>query len=200
MVRAAEPTPDGHSRPYLAAAHLDFVFMPVTQQRSMTILHTQFPRHGGDGEQRRQAFYPLPPIKMSCGGLADILKFIIRHLSIFFHHSHRKPQLQGRCFGRKSRFQSTHSFGDALHALDGAVNFRDFIPFPLKMHRRPSDSQHPRNLGVGFVQIPADDFEPLNGQGALPLESRFDLHRPAVMYRIYCRKFKHYSIARFVVF
>jgi hypothetical protein len=47
------------------------------------------------------------------------------------------------------------------------------------MHRRPTDSQHPRDLGVGFVQVPADDFEPLNGQGALPLESRFGLHRPA---------------------
>ncbi len=195
MVRAAEPTPDGHSRPYFAAAHLDLVFVAVTQQRGMTIRHTQFPRHGGNGEQRRQTFYPLPPIKVSRGGPADILKLIACHLPIFFYHSHRKPHLRRRSFRRKPRFQPTHSFGNALHALDGAVNFGDFIPFPLKMHRRPSDTQHQRNLGVGFVQIPADDFEPFNSQGTLPLESRFGLHRPADIYRIVCREFKHNSIA-----
>jgi hypothetical protein len=47
------------------------------------------------------------------------------------------------------------------------------------MDSRPADSQHPPNLGVGFVQVPADDFEPFNGQGTLPLESRFGLHSPA---------------------
>jgi hypothetical protein len=67
------------------------------------------------------------------------------------------------------------------------------------MHSRPSDSQHPRDLGVGFVQVPADDFEPLTGQGMLPLGVRVGLHRPAVIKRIFCREFKHYSIARFAV-
>jgi hypothetical protein len=80
----------------------------------------------------------------------------------------------------------------SLHALNGAVDLGDFIPFPLKMHRRPTDSQHPRDLGVGFVQVPADKFEPLNGQGALPLESRFGLHRPADINRIFWWKLKHY--------
>jgi hypothetical protein len=79
----------------------------------------------------------------------------------------------------------------SLHALNGAVDLGDFIPFPLEMHRRPSDSQHPRDLGVGFVQVPADDFEPLNGQGALPLESWFGLHRPADINRTFCWKLKH---------
>jgi hypothetical protein len=47
------------------------------------------------------------------------------------------------------------------------------------MDRRPADSQHPPDLGVGLVQVPADDFEPLTGQGALPLGVRVGLHRPA---------------------
>jgi hypothetical protein len=53
------------------------------------------------------------------------------------------------------------------------------------MHRRPADSQHPPDFGVGFVQVPADEFEPLNGQGTLPLQSRFGLHRPAVIYALF---------------
>ena len=189
MVRAGQPMPDRHSRPYQTAAHRDFVFVPVTQQRGMTIRHSQFPRHGGDGEQRGQAFYPLPPMEMSRGGPADEL--ITRHLPIFIRRHHRKPQLQGHSPGRKSRFQFPHLPGDALRALDGAVDLGDFIPLPLKMHRRPADSQHPRDLGVGFVQIPADDFEPLKGQGALPLGFRVGLHGPAIIYRIFCRGFKH---------
>ena len=163
----------------------------------MTIRHSQFPRHGGDGEQRGQAFYPLPPIEMSRGGHADEL--ITRHLPVFFRPFHRKPQLQGRGFGRKSRFQPPHLFGPALRALDGGVDLGDFIPLPQRMHSRPADSQHPRDLGVGFVQVPADDFEPLTGQGMLPLGVRVGLHRPAIINRFFCREFKHYSIARFAV-
>jgi hypothetical protein len=163
----------------------------------MTIRNSQFPRHGGDGEQRGQAFYPLPPIEMSRGGQADEL--ITRHLPVFFRPFHRKPQLQGRGFGRKSPLQPPHLFGPALRALDGAVDLGDFIPLPQRMHSRPADSQHPRDLGVGFVQVPADDFEPLTGQGMLPLGVRVGLHRPAVIKRIFCREFKHYSIARFAV-
>ena len=191
MARVVQPAPDGHSRPHQTIANRHFVFVPVTQQRGMTICHSQFPRHGGDGEQRRQTFYPLPPIKMSRGGHAGELELITRHLPVFFRHSHRKSHLQGRGLGRKSRFQPPHLLKPALHALNRAVDLGDFIPFPLKMHRRPSDSQHPRDLGVGFVQVPADDFEPLNGQGALPLESRFGLHRPADINRIFCWKLKH---------
>ena len=171
MVRAGDEISDGHSRPFRTGAQRRFVFVPVTQQRGMTIRHSQFPRHGGDGEQRRQAFYPLPPIKMSRGGPADEL--ITRHLPIIIRRHHRKPQLQGYSLGGKSRFQSPHLFGDALRALDGAVNLGDFKPLPQLMHGRPVDAQHPRDLGVGFVQIPADDFEPLTGQGALLLGKRF---------------------------
>ena len=195
MVRALHPTPDGHSRPYQTFADRDLVFVPVTQQRGMTIRHSQFPRHGGEGEQRGQAFYPLPPIKMSRGVRVDELELITRHLPVFLRHSHGKPQLQGRSLGRKPRFQTSHLFKPALRALDGAVDLGDFIHFPLKMHCRPAHSQNPRDFGVGFVQIPADDFEPMKGQGAFPLEFRFGLHRPAIIYRIFCREFKHYSIA-----
>ena len=189
MVRAGQPTPDGHSRRYPTVAHRGFVFVPVTQQRGMTIRHSQFTRHGGDGEQRGQAFYPLPPMEMSRSGPADEL--ITRHLSKSIHAHHRNTQLRRCGFGRKSRFQLPHLFSPALRALDSAVDFGDFISLPQKMHSRPTDSQHPRDLGVGFVQIPADDFEPLTGQGTLPLGVRFGLHRPAVIYRIVCREFKH---------
>jgi hypothetical protein len=90
-------------------------------------------------------------------------------------------------------------FGPALLALDSAVDLGDFIPLPQSMHSRPADPQHPPDLGVGFVQVPADDFEPLTGPGMLPLGVRVGLHRPAVIYRIFCREIKHYSIARFAV-
>jgi hypothetical protein len=193
MLRAGQPTPDGHSRPFQTGAHLDLVFVPETQQGGMTILQSQFPRHGGDGEQRGQTFYPLPPIKMSRGGHADEL--ITGHLPKSIHAHHRNTQSRRRSFGRKPRWQLPHLFEPALRALDGAVDLGDFISCPLKMHRRPAHSQHPRDLGVGFVQVPADDIKPLNGQGALPLESRFGSHRPAVIYRNFCREFKHYSIA-----
>jgi len=194
MVRAGKPTPDRHSRPYQTAAHLRFVFVPVTQQRGMTIRHSQFPRHGGDGKQRGQAFQPLPPIKMSRFGPA--YEMITRQLSVFFRPFHRKPQLRRHSLGRKSRFQSTYFFKPAMNALDGAVDLGNFIPLPQKMHRRPAHSQHPRDLGVGFVQVPADDFEPFNGQGTLPLESRFGLHRSADINRLFCREFKHNFVAR----
>ncbi len=197
MARVFQPTPDGHSRRFPTVVNRDFVFVPVTQQGGMTIRNSQFPRHGGDGEQRRQAFYPLPPMEMSRGGHADEL--ITRQLRIFCHHWQRYPQLQGRGFDRKPRFQPPHLFGPALRALDGAVDLGDFIPLPQRMHSRPADSQHPPNLGVGFVQVPADDFEPRNCRGPLPLESRVGLHRPADIYRIFCREFKHYFIARFAV-
>jgi hypothetical protein len=136
-------------------------------------------------------------MEMSRAGQAEEL--ITRHLPIVFHPFHRKPQLEGRGFGRKSRFQAPDLFEPALHALDGAVDLGDLIPLPLKMHRCPSDSQHPRDLGVGFVQVPADDFEPLTGQGALPLGVRVLVHKPAIIYRLFRREFKHYSITRFAV-
>jgi hypothetical protein len=179
MARVAHPIPDGHSRPHRTGAQRRFVFVPVTQQRGMTIRYSQFPRHGRDGEQRGQAFEPLPPIEMSRGGMADILE-LVPHLSpVFSHHSQRKPQLQGRGFRRKSRFQPPHLLGEALRALDGAMDLGDFIPATQLMHGRPVETQHPRDLGVGFVQVTADDFEPLTGQGMLPLGVRVDLHRPA---------------------
>lgn len=46
-------------------------------------------------------------------------------------------------------------------------------------------------MTIRHSQFLADDFEPLNGQGALPFESRFGLHDPAIIYRIFCRGFKH---------
>src|ERR1039458_9555347 len=108
MARAVQPAPDGHSRPCQTIANRHFVFVPVTQQRGMTICHSQFPRHGGDGEQRRQTFYPLPPIKMSRGGHAGELELITRHLPVFFRHSHRKSQmLIGLRFTALSRKTST---------------------------------------------------------------------------------------------
>jgi hypothetical protein len=197
MARAFQPTPDWHSRRYQTVANRDFVFVPVTQQRGMTIRHSQFPRHGGDGEQRGQASKPLPPIEMSRGGHAGEL--ITRHLPVLFRPFHRKPHLQRRDFGRKSRFQPPHLFGPALRALDGAVDLGDFIPFPQRMHSRPADAQHPPDFGVGFVQIPADDFEPLTGQGMLPFGVRVGLHRPADINHNFCREIKHYSIAWFAV-
>jgi len=183
MARVGQPASDGHARSYPTGAHLGLVFVPETQQGGMTIRHSQFPRHGGDGEQRRQAFYPLPPIEMSRFGQAD--EMITRQLPVFFRPFHRKPQLQGRVFGRKSRLQPPDLLVPALPALDGGVDFGDFIPLPQSMHRRPADSQHPPDFGVGFVQVPADEFEPLNGQGTLPLQSRFGLHRPAVIYALF---------------
>ena len=193
MARAPEPMPDGHSRRFPTGVNRDFVFVPVTQQRGMAIRHSQFQRHGGDGEQRGQAFYPLLPMEMSRGRPADEL--ITRQLSIFFCRYRRNPQLQGRRFGRKSRLQSPYLLDPVLLALDAAVDLGDFIPSPQIMHRRPADSQHPRNLVVGFVQVLADDFEPLTGQGKCPLVVRFGWHKTAVIYRIFCREFKLYSIA-----
>jgi hypothetical protein len=76
--------------------------------------------------------------------------------------------------------------------LDGGVDLGDFISLPQRMHRLPADSQQPRDLGVGFVQVPADDFEPLKGQG-MSLGIRIGLHKSAVIYRICCREFKLYS-------
>jgi hypothetical protein len=49
------------------------------------------------------------------------------------------------------------------------------------MHSLPADSQHPPDFGVGFVQVPADDFEPLTGRGMLPLGVRVGLHRTAII-------------------
>src|ERR1039458_10693231 len=80
MARVGHPTPDGHARRFMTVANPGFVFVPETQQRGMTIRNLQFPRHGGNGEQRRQAFYPLPPMKMSRAGQAEEL--ITRHLPI----------------------------------------------------------------------------------------------------------------------
>jgi hypothetical protein len=82
----------------------------------MTIRNSQFPRHGGDREQRRQAFYPLLPMEMSHDGPAGILELITRHLPVFFRHSHRNPQLQRGGFGRKARFQFPYFFQPALDA------------------------------------------------------------------------------------
>jgi hypothetical protein len=42
------------------------------------------------------------------------------------------------------------------------------------------ETHHPRDLGVGFVQVPADDFEPLPGQGMLPLGVLVGFHRLAL--------------------
>lgn len=197
MARVAQPAPDGHSRRLPTIANRDFVFVPMTQQRRVTPRHAQFLRHGGDGEQRRQAFKPRLPMEMSRGGKAEEL--ITRLLPVFFRPFHRKPQLQGCGFGRKSRFQPPDLFGPALLALERGVNLGDFIPLPLKMHRRAADSQHPPDFGVGFVQVLADDFEPLPGQGTLPLGFRFGVHKVTVINRNFCREFKHNFIARCAV-
>jgi len=175
MLRASHPAPDGHAQPFPTAAHRRFVFVPETQQGGMTIRHSQFLRHGGEGQQRGQAFEPLPPMEMCRFKPAD--ERITRQLAMFFCRQHRQPQTPGRGFGRKTRWELPDLFERALRALDGAVDLGDFIPLPQEMHRRPADAQYPRDFGVGFVQVPADDFEPLNGQGALPLESRFGLHK-----------------------
>src|ERR1035438_10344483 len=100
MVRAAKPTPDGHPRTLPTAGNRDFVFVPETQQRGDTMRNSQFPRDGGYGEQRGEAFYPLPPMEMSCLGPAD--EMITRLLAIFFCPILRNPQLQGCGFGRKA--------------------------------------------------------------------------------------------------
>jgi hypothetical protein len=65
------------------------------------------------------------------------------------------------------------------------------------MHGRPVEAQQLRDLGVGFVQVTADDFEPLAGQGMLPRGVRVGLHRPACINHIFCRKLKNFSTARF---
>lgn len=185
MAWAGQPIPDGHAHPILPGANRRFVFVPVTQQRGMSIRHSQFPRHGHDGEPRRQAFEPLPPMEMSRDEMADILELIPHLFSVFFHHSQRKSQLQGRGFARKSGFQAPQFFDHALRALDGAVDLGDLIPVPQLMHRRPVDAQQLRDLVVGFVQVTADDFEPLTGPGMLPLGFRVVLHRPAFIKRIF---------------
>jgi hypothetical protein len=157
--------------------------MPVTQQRGMTICQPQFSRHGGDGEQWRQSVYALSPVKMSRSNPAD--KLVTSQFPISCNRRQRKLQLQGRGFGRKPRLQFPHLFDPALRALDGTVDFGDFISFPLKMHRRAPYSQHPCNFGVRFVQISADDFEPLTGQGTLPFGIWFGFHKPNIISLIF---------------
>ena len=193
MVREFHPTPDGHPRRFLATAHCDFVFVPGTQQRGMAIRHPQFARHGGDGQQRRQAFEPLPPMEMSGGDRAAEL--ITRHLSKMSRSVQRDPQLRRRSFGGKSRFQSPHFSEDTLLALGGGMDLGDFISCPQLMHRRPVDTQHLCNFGIWFVQVPADEFEPFRCRGALPLDFRVGLHELAVINRFSLPEFKHYSSA-----
>jgi hypothetical protein len=76
-------------------------------------------------------------------------------------------------------------FDPVLRALNGAMDLGDFIPPPQLMHGRPVETQHSRDLGVGFVQVPADDVEPLTGQGPLPLGVQVVLHRPAFINRFF---------------
>jgi len=156
----------------------------------MTIGHIPVsPRHGVTVEQRAgpNLFYPLPrPIKKClAAGPRFWLKTGTHNPSIsriFSPFPHRKSQFgkgpAGPC-PKGSPVSAPPAICSSLRWQRGLKSWAVdpwwiFIPFPAENATavRPT-SQHPRDLGIGFCPGSADKFEPLKGQGALPLESRF---------------------------
>jgi len=148
MARAVQPAPDGHSRPASNHANRHFVFVPGnTTARRLTIGHSQFPRHGVTVSSGGKLFIRCRNKKCLAAAAAGELELINPSSSrIFSPIPTVSSNWKAAALDRKSRFQPPHLLKASLHAYElVAVDLGDFIPGPLKMHRRPSDSSIARS-------------------------------------------------------